>query len=306
MRHHALAVAIALTYGVPVRASEPDARALFEKGVGAMVQGHYPEACSLIAEANRREPQRPGVIFTLAECTRHLGVGERTAAVSYYEQFAGLYAAMSADEKKQQAPRMATAERELTELKTQLASLVIVLDGTAHTRRITCDGVSIALGQPAWVERGDHTVHLTFDDAAPYDSRVTLSAGEMRKLVVKPTPGSSEESKERTPSTMLVGALVSGGIGVVGIIAGTIEGVVALDQKSVIVAHCANTVCDTAGDASTANAAKVNGWISTIGFAVGAVGLGLGGVLLYFDIKSHRRQVALRARGLGLAIEGTW
>jgi hypothetical protein len=82
------------------------------------------------------------------------------------------------------------------------------------------------------------------------------------------------EQKSKVP------AIVALGVGGVGIVVGTIFGIVALGTKSTLDGECPNKNCPSSADQSTINSLGTQAWVSTIGFGVGIVGLGVGTVLL--------------------------
>lgn len=83
-----------------------------------------------------------------------------------------------------------------------------------------------------------------------------------------------------------------------------------LGKKRTIEDHCDGRVCDTEGK-DAADAAQTLGWISTAGFGVGVVGLGVATALLLSDggAKSERGSRALPVvvateRGAWLGVRG--
>jgi hypothetical protein len=71
----------------------------------------------------------------------------------------------------------------------------------------------------------------------------------------------------------------------VGIVAGSITGVMVLGKKSTIEDNCTGTRCNAEGK-DAAEGAQSLGLVSTIGFGVGIAGLATAAVLLLTDSKS--------------------
>jgi hypothetical protein len=102
-------------------------------------------------------------------------------------------------------------------------------------------------------------------EAAPPPSGAAASA---------PPTAPPAEPPNRIPAFVVLG------VGVVGVAVGTIFGVVALGTKSTLDGECPNKNCPSSSDQSSINSLGTQAWVSTIGFGVGIVGLGVGTVLL--------------------------
>jgi hypothetical protein len=88
-----------------------------------------------------------------------------------------------------------------------------------------------------------------------------------------PGPVAGEGGPSRTP------AYVAFGVGGVGIAVGAVAGALALAQAGDVKSRCDGNRC-LAEDEPNKDAAMAKGWVSTIGFGVGAAGIALGFVLL--------------------------
>ena len=95
-----------------------------------------------------------------------------------------------------------------------------------------------------------------------------------------------------------------------GIVVGATTGGLALGKKSTIDAHCTGFACDAEGKRA-ADRAQTLAAISTVGFGVGLIGIGLGVVLLATN-PSPKSSAALRpfaegrTEGAVTGIEGAW
>jgi len=101
------------------------------------------------------------------------------------------------------------------------------------------------------------------------------------------TRGPAEPSPPPPPpvrDTLRLPAYVSLGAGGAGIVVGTLFGALALSQAGSVKSTCVNGVCPRA-EQSAADAAKAKGWVSTIGFGVGIVGVSIGAALLVIDAR---------------------
>jgi hypothetical protein len=154
---------------------------------------------------------------------------------------------------------------------------------------------------------GPHKVTVTAQGMKPTEAAVTLADAQSSSvaLTLEPDPNAvvaaaPAAAPEAAPSPSAVAgppasappqtapaeppnrtpAFVVLGVGVVGVAVGTIFGVVALGTKSTLDGECPNKNCPSASDQSSINSLGTQAWVSTIGFGVGIVGLGVGTVLL--------------------------
>jgi serine/threonine-protein kinase len=107
--------------------------------------------------------------------------------------------------------------------------------------------------------------------------------------------------------TQKILALVSGGVGVIGVGVGTAFGIIAISKKNNAQSICPGAECPTqAGSSDWSNAGSA-GNVSTIGFIVGGIGLA-GAAPLWFTAPRGGATSAAQV-GLGpgsLHVTGTW
>jgi hypothetical protein len=163
---------------------------------------------------------------------------------------------------------------------------------------VSRDGVELgegSLGAALPVDPGPHTIVVSGVGYADRPFSLTLAEGETRELVVNPgakvpvpvLPGSvSTWNRQKTA------AVVSAGAGAVGIIVGSIFGVLTIVEKNA--SGCPNNVCST-GALGEHDTAYQFGNVSTVAFVVGGVGLATGAVLWFTAPKAKAP-----SRGMGL------
>ena len=88
------------------------------------------------------------------------------------------------------------------------------------------------------------------------------------------------DSGERSVLAERWPALVAGGVGVVGLVVGSVFGLKSMSSHDESEAHCSGNVCDAAGVAASDDARSA-GNVSTVAFIVGGVGLAAGAVLWF-------------------------
>ena len=114
-------------------------------------------------------------------------------------------------------------------------------------------------------------------------ARERIEALERRAAATRaPPPPAPAPPAE--PDRLRLPAYVSLGAGGAGLVVGTLFGVLAISQAGSVKSTCANDVCPLSQQ-SAADAAKTKGWVSTIGFGVGIVGVSVGAALLVIDAR---------------------
>lgn len=207
------------------------------------------------------------------------------------------------------------------QLATRIPSIVVTISGPAPGAAVSVaiDGVAIApaaVSLPRKVNPGKHVIVVSsagFDDAREEltvaagetgQARVVLRPGRAAAPVAQPAPASSSpvapvrpaEAPDRSPpassgsSTLM---LFGFGLGAAGVIAGSVTGLLALSKKSDAEKYCDGNRCREEAR-SDIDGSKTMGNISTISFAVGAIGAGLGVYTLLAPSKPDERMQAGR------------
>lgn len=285
------------------------AEVLFDEGVELMKAGQFQQACGKIAESHRLEP-RAGTLFTLAECWSR--AGRPATALARYREYLRRYERMPERLQREQRGRDEIARNKLRELDGEVSRLRITLatptpDGTVVKR----DGVvvgSAALGVWLPLDPGGYVLHAAAPKGPPSVLRVELGAGERRDVrlkvqsapapvaapapeivvptaVVKAQPSVARQSGGEL-SELLIGAIALGSAAAAALIAGTVTGVMSLDQAAKAEAGCnlggRPGWCDEAGEAA-ANRATALAHASTASFVIGAAAGGTAVTLVVVD-----------------------
>jgi len=182
------------------------------------------------------------------------------------------------------------AKRLLEPALPKIAKLVVQLEGPAGVdAAVTIDKQPlpkslVGIGRPS--DPGEHVVEASGRGVQTVSRVVTLAEGQESTVtltlvaVVAPPPPSPpgaaiapQERPSRLPAIILLG------VGGAGIVTGGVTGVLALTTRSKLSGECPNDKCPgtAAGDLSSL---KTLSWISTLGFAAGAVSAGVGVFLL--------------------------
>jgi hypothetical protein len=275
--------------------------ALFDKGVGYMEAKGYATACPAIEESQRIDP-RPGTLFTLAECLA--GWGKVASAVARYQDYVDLVSLLSPQQQARHRDRLATARAQLTKLKPTVPTLTLVLPASAPAgTTVTRNGETLgaaALGLALPVDPGTYEIVTRAPGVPERQTSVTLELGDAKRVeletgtavanppaplpptgptAVETTVPAAPVTEQSSGSGRRTAAYVAGGVGIAGIVVGSVTGVLVLGKKQTVSDNCPNHECNDEGY-SAANSAQHLALVSNIGFGVGIAGLVVGTVLL--------------------------
>ena len=272
------------------------AQAAYEQGVDAFRAGDLSNACRLLAESYRLEPL-PGVLFTWATC--ELRAERLASAAAHYADFLNAVARLPPAERAAQEERRRSAQRERARILPEVPFLTVVVSASVqHASSVLRDGTPLppkSQGVEAPVDPGEHVIVFVGPDGARTEQRVVLAKGEHKTIVLgfanareaaqaarpssapppPPPPPSAVGERPATSSWVYV----TGGVGVAGILTGSIAGLLAIRDKNVVDGACNGLACSARGK-DAASAAKTEATVSTIGFGVGLAGL-VSSVIIY-------------------------
>lgn len=334
------AFAVALSAFAPLAhaqsGDERAADAAFAEGRAALARGNLLEACTKLAESDRLAPSGRAAL-NLADCYERRGM-TASAYGKFLEAAARAVAAHRPDAEKHARERAARLEPRLARV-----SIVVSKEADVPGLELRRDGKVVP--RTAWnvgelVDPG--TTH-NFEASAPGRNPWTATLGaeegktartELRWQEVPPigataaatntTRDDKHDARDAAPmrdegrksSSDKTIAYVSFGVGAAGVLVGVVGGLNVLSAKSTVDSHCNPTTkaCDSEGFDAANSGAR---WsvISPVGFAVGAVGLGLGTYFLFLKGPSSGTETARAARltvtpsagpnGGGLVLGGT-
>lgn len=318
----------------PTKAQGKDAlaEALYKSALDLMEQGKDAEACPKLKQSQEIDPA-VGTLLYLGLCYER--VGKTASAWAVYR------AAGEASRKANQPERREIAMERASKLEPALSTLTILMPGErAPGLEINLDGSPIgatAIGVPMPVDPGHHFVEVTAPGYTPVSEDVEVNSnGDARTitlgalaainnpaspaqpgLATEPPRSSTESSRDRGAppmGTQRTLGLVVGGVGIVGLAAGTYFGLHSQSKEDEARSNCVNypTNCNSAGLAANDDAKSAAGY-ATAGFIVGGAAL-LGGILLYATAPSEQPRDAASLRvdpmvgssGGGLSLAGRW
>lgn len=256
------------------------ANALFDEARVLMAAGQYAQACPKFAESMRLQPGG-GTLLNLGVCHEHEG----KIATAWGE----LKAALAIARRDGRADRETLALERLAVTEARLSYVTVRVSGEARLEGLDLrlDGASFA--EPSWgsarpIDPGEHSLVVSAPGYERREIKLTIRADGGRASVdvprLEPSRPGRVVPEHRSPLRgWHVAALVSGGIGLVGIGLGAGFGVSAESAWADAEAGCPRPDrCTTAGAEAATDAAR-RADLSTLGFVVGGAGLGLGAIL---------------------------
>jgi hypothetical protein len=252
------------------------AQALFDEGRTLVQAGKAKEACSKFEESERLDPS-VGTQLNLADCYERMGA-TASAWTLYLE-------VESAARKGAQPERASLANSRAVALQTKLSRLVIVIPQANQIPGLVVERGTITVGRAQWgapipVDPGAQVVKVSAPGKKTWQTNIEIAADASTKTVTVPlledapsdaTPAQAKQRVQRTA------AYIAGGVGVAGIVAGTVFGLRAMSKKSD--AGCDGNVCDGNAQKDSYEQAQHAGTIATIAFAAGGAALAAGVVL---------------------------
>lgn len=278
--------AAAVALGTVADGAAQDAQTLFDRGLEAMMAGRYESGCPDIERSYRVDPQ-PGALFTLAACYERWG--KLHQATERYQQFMDVVRGLPGAQRTKQQARVAATREKMAELLPQVPKLELAFSEPPPPEvLVTLDGQSIPpaeLGQERLVDPGQHEIEVRTPDGRVDRLTVTLEPGQARTVALQlPTAFDDEEPGAAADvdggwTGLHTGAVVAGGLGLVGLVVGGVTGGMVFAKKGEVDDGCVDNVCTAEGWAA-ADDGKSLAMVSNVGFAVGGVALA-GGVVLW-------------------------
>jgi hypothetical protein len=294
--------------GAPVE--QTAAELLDAEGTALMQQQRYAEACPKLAESVRLEPGT-GVLLRLGLCDQQLG---KTASAWSAFHEAAERAQRAGDEALRQL-----AEKRADEIAPSVPRVrFLVAPGLgAESTTLSCDGTALdasVLGAPIPIDPGVHSVEAASDGRTFSRQAFTLVARDaVVTIAIPPSPlATPGEERGAARSSGLPpqrsAALVVGGVGVAGLLVGSVLGLVALSSWNSAKSECASNFSGcTPAALDRQSSIHAEATLSTVGFVVGGAGLA-GATLLWWTTPKPDPILTLRVRSgwLGLDLLGSF
>ncbi len=310
--------------------NEAAAEALFVEAKKLATQGKYAEACPKFAESNRLD-RGAGTLIHLGDCYEKNK--QSASAWATYKEAASAAQALGRKDWEKLANQRAQA------LEPKLARLTIKVEKTPDGLDVKRDGTSVSaasFGVAIPVDVGAHTIEASAPAHKPFKTTVTVAKDGASLDVAVPaleplpaapvaqTPATAPApvattkpaEPERQGSSQATVGWVVGGIGVAGLAAGAVTGLMAMGKSDEAKSKCPDDgKCASRDAVDASESAKTFGLVSTIAFAAGGVALAAGAALVFTAPKegaveagSTRLRLApsIGASGAGFDVAGVF
>lgn len=300
--------ALAIATSSAARANDPKAaQTLFDEGQKLMAQERWADACPKLEESQRLDPAG-GTLLHLALCREHEG---RIATASIHYQDALVQAKRDA-----RKDRAKIAQDRIDALRPQLPRVRLrVAPANRRFEGFTLTNDERVIGEPQWdeqvpVDPGAHVITAKAQGRKTWTKHIEAPARGQELVVNIPelerepaaqaASGTSPASPDGTPATRLEDAkrgsaqrtagIAVTGVGVAGVIVGSIFGLVSMSNASDADKECAPPdfkLCSAKG-VEAGDSAMSAGNVSTVAFVAGGL-LVAGGLVLYFTAPDGSR-----------------
>jgi hypothetical protein len=264
------------------RPGTPDsapADALFQEGKRLMDEQRFAEACPRLTDSQRLDPAG-GTAIAVAVCNESLGK-LATAWSSFHE-------AMAMAKRDGRKDREKRARDGIAALEPRLPRLTITVEGdpAVSVRRDGNEVPPTAWGTPVPVDPGEHVIEADAAGKQRWTQRVVVVEGESKSITVASLAAAAPLVRPTPSTAQRTAGWAVGGVGVAGILTGTVAGAIAYSKARSANDRCPGTDCTDAGAVNDSHAAGRAAVVSNVGFAVGAVGVLTGVVLLVTAAKA--------------------
>lgn len=307
----ALLLALALAAPAPALAQPSNtdkavAESLFHKAIALEKDGQVAQACAAYAESNRLDPAFTTLV-RLGKC--HDKVGRSMSAWVAYDEAGKLARAARAPE------RVEAAQALWSEVGKRLAK--VLLEGTpVEGMRLSLDGGPLSasvLGVPFPQDPGEHVLTVEAPGRKRWEGKINLPAGPttltvaiptlapdvaeppppppppppLVRVVEPPLPPAPAPRPSGSPSLRIAGG-VTGGVGLAGVVVGSIFGGLAFSTESAARDLCPALKCATQAGLDKHDTARRQATISTVAMSAGGAALATGVVLLVLGFRGDK------------------
>lgn len=276
----------------------------FRRGREAQNRGDCQKALEYFRESHALKPGR-GTLLNMGLCEKKLG--QLAKALQHLEEV--LPQLPAGDD------RRGIVRENLADIKPRVPWLRIVFSVNAPAGTVvTYDDAELEptmIGTDIPVDPGKHVVVV---EATGFPNRryeVMMEEGQRQTLRVEPggvASGASANSDDGARKNKLMIGFVVGGVGLAGIVTGAVTGGVALQNHAETEKMCPTHRGCSADVGRLAEQGQTLSTVSTVAFAVGIVGLGVGVPLVLLNRKSSKEKppavslhVMLQATSIGLS-----
>lgn len=299
------------------------AQVLFEQAKKLMKEGKAAEACPKLEESQRLDPGS-GTLINLARCYEQT---DRMASAwnTYLEAAAAAAASGNLQREKEARARAAALRPALPTLVVEVSAEAKAIAGLEVSR----DGTPISSAQwglPIPADAGEHRIAASapgreswqsvvivkgkggiFSTTVPVLAPIAAQApvAVNPQPVVPPTTPAEPARAGGGLGTQRTVALAAGGVGVAGVIVGSIFGLMSKSDHDEAEKYCDGSQCTDQRGVSAGNSAYTAGNVSTVAMIVGGVGIAAG-ITLWFTAPKSSASAALAIGPGTLRLRGSF
>lgn len=288
------------------------ADALFRAGREAMKNKDYATACPKFAESQRLDPAA-GTLLNLAQCEE--GLGKTASSVQHYKDAAELFPPND--------PRVFIAKDRIAALSPKVPKLTIKLEsGAPEGTKVMRGDVELgaaSLGMALPVDPGEQVIVVSAPGRAEKRTTIVVKAGESREVTVgaseeaaadtagQPANATAQDSGGGRGSTVRTLGYVAGGLGLIGLGAGTYFAFAAKNQDDKALKtydHAAGSCMDQ-DCVDWTDKSRTSAKIAAAGFIGGGVLL-VTGIVMVLAAPSSSASPSSSKVAVGIGGPGTW
>ncbi|MFT3774974.1 MAG: hypothetical protein QM820_57230 [Minicystis sp.] len=290
-------LAAATAHADPTAQERAAAEALFQDARKLALERKLDEACAKFAESQRLDP-RGGTLVYLATCHAEQGK-TATAWVEFTD-------AITLAQRAGQREREAQARERAADLGARLSKIAIRIEGSTEGVSVRIGGREIrSFGTPLPFDPGPLTIEASAPGRKPWSRTILVAPGPSQETVIipalaplpealpiaAPAPGEPPSAPDRKARWITAGAL--GGVGIAGVIVGSVFGVRAAKQYDDTKPYCEGRYCTQPGLDADASARR-SATISTVAFCAAGAALVAGTIVILTIPRDGAKRSAAR------------
>lgn len=315
----AASIALFLLHAPPAYSQE-SGKQIYNEAVKAQEEKKLDAACPLFNKSYQlfvQEKQQEGqlvALYALGFC--EADTDRLLRAREHYQLFVSHYDKLSVPLKLKYQDDLKIINEQLANLRIPNVMLSLPSNSPPQGTRVLLDGKEIefsALAKPIEVDPGNHVMQTDAPGHESWESKqISFAKGSSESIQLKwptPVPPQPEilagKQQERPGEGRRTAAIVVGGIGIAGLIAGSITGGIAMSSSSKVNAKCPNGTCDNDADVKRGTQTLMLANLSTAGFAIGLAGIATSAVLWFTGTKAKAANAPVNPGTLGVGFDGT-
>jgi hypothetical protein len=275
------------------RSDTEAAERAFTEALTLMDAGRYGEACPKLELSDHLAPAS-GTLLNLADCYEHVGrIG------SAWKAFEGAAERARANGKHERE-RVAHERAALLVPRLSRLALVSPLE-VPPGLSLALDGAALsgaAWSTPVVVDPGAHVLQARAPGRQSFSTTlgpvaegriITLQIPNLAKVDSAAVGAEPAKAAPQPIDAQRLGATVSAGVGLAGLVVGTVFGLHSMSRHEESDRHCEGDGCDASG-VNAMREARAAGDRATVGFIIGGVGLAAASVLWFVRPFSSQSQ----------------